>query len=205
MGQVWGVSPCRSYVSHLNNTLGTLRKFEFKATPLSNHFILSLLPTSFAATIFLHICFLRGMSKSLGLMILLVHLKFCWRILNFAGMVFEAKVAPAKDLRQQYSAGAHQEIPLLICCDSWMVGNNQKMPHIYRMICLKFLSLVPFVLRCLWYYPLQATGTTMVKSMLENAIEATACHPPPCWARVAGQNPCGGRISATEEQSRSLC
>jgi hypothetical protein len=36
------------------------------------------------------------MSKSLGLMILLAGLKFCWRILNFAGVVFEAKVAPAK-------------------------------------------------------------------------------------------------------------
>jgi hypothetical protein len=39
------------------------------------------------------------MSKSLGLMILLAHLKFCWRILNFAGAVFEAKVTPAKSLR----------------------------------------------------------------------------------------------------------
>jgi hypothetical protein len=39
------------------------------------------------------------MSKSLGLMILLVHLKFCWRILNYAGIGFEAKVAPAKDAR----------------------------------------------------------------------------------------------------------
>jgi hypothetical protein len=36
--------------------------------------------------------------------ILLVHLKF------FAGVVFEAKVAPAKDSRQQNSAGTRQEI-----------------------------------------------------------------------------------------------
>jgi hypothetical protein len=53
------------------------------------------------------------MSKSLGLMILQVRLKFCRRILNFAGTVFEVKVAPAKDLRQQNSAGAHQKIPSL--------------------------------------------------------------------------------------------
>jgi hypothetical protein len=33
--------------------------------------------------------FLRGMQKLLGLMILLTHLKFCWCILNFAGMFFE--------------------------------------------------------------------------------------------------------------------
>ncbi len=37
-------------------------------------------------------------------------LKFCWRILNFAGAVFEAKVVPAKDSRQQNSAGARQKI-----------------------------------------------------------------------------------------------
>jgi hypothetical protein len=58
--------------------------------------------------------FLLGMSKSLGLMILLARLKFCWRILNFAGAVFEAKVAPTKDSRQQNSAGAHQKIPSLL-------------------------------------------------------------------------------------------
>jgi hypothetical protein len=46
-------------------------------------------------------------------MILLVHVTFCWRILNFAGAVFEAKVAPAKDSHQQNSAGAHQKIPSL--------------------------------------------------------------------------------------------
>jgi hypothetical protein len=53
------------------------------------------------------------MSTSLGLMILLVHLKFCWHILNFAGAVLEVKVAPAKDLRQQNSASACQKIPSL--------------------------------------------------------------------------------------------
>jgi hypothetical protein len=51
--------------------------------------------------------------NSLGLMILLACLKFCWRILNFAGMVFEIKVTPAKDLCQQHSAGACQKIPSL--------------------------------------------------------------------------------------------
>jgi hypothetical protein len=33
--------------------------------------------------------------------------------LNFAGAVFEAKVAPAKDPRQQNSAGLQQKIPSL--------------------------------------------------------------------------------------------
>jgi hypothetical protein len=33
-------------------------------------------------------------------MIFLAHLKICWSILNFAGAIFEAKVAPTKDLRQ---------------------------------------------------------------------------------------------------------
>ncbi len=36
----------------------------------------------------------------------------------------------------------------------------------------------------------------MGKSMLENAIGATAHHLPPCWERGADQNSCGGRISA---------
>jgi hypothetical protein len=43
-------------------------------------------------------------------MILLARLKFCWRILNFAGAVFEIKVTPAKDPQQQNSVGAHQKI-----------------------------------------------------------------------------------------------
>ena len=38
-------------------------------------------------------------------MILLVHLKFCWCILNFAGADFEVKSAPAKYMHQQNSAG----------------------------------------------------------------------------------------------------
>jgi hypothetical protein len=42
----------------------------------------------------------------IGLMILLAHLKFCWHILNFAGTVFEVKVTPANNLRQQNFAGA---------------------------------------------------------------------------------------------------
>jgi hypothetical protein len=41
---------------------------------------------------------------------LLVCLKFCWHILNFVGAVFQAKVMPAKDPRQQNSAGARQKI-----------------------------------------------------------------------------------------------
>ncbi len=40
-------------------------------------------------------------------MILLAHLKFCWHIFNFAGVVLEAKVAPAKDSRQQNLAGKY--------------------------------------------------------------------------------------------------
>jgi len=38
------------------------------------------------------------------LLILLVHLKFCWCILNFAGADFEVKCAPAKYMHQQKSA-----------------------------------------------------------------------------------------------------
>ncbi len=54
----------------------------------------------------------RDMTK-IGLMILLARLKFCWRVLNFAGAVFEVKVAPANDLRQQNFAGMRQKIPTL--------------------------------------------------------------------------------------------
>ena len=43
-------------------------------------------------------------------MILLVHLKFCWCILNFAGADFEVKSAPAKYMHQQNSAGVHQTL-----------------------------------------------------------------------------------------------
>jgi hypothetical protein len=55
------------------------------------------------------------MSKSLGLTNLLARLKFCWRILNFAGVVFKAKVAPAKDSCQENSAGACQRAE-----ESWL-------------------------------------------------------------------------------------
>ncbi len=55
---------------------------------------------------FLHVT--HRMTK-IGSMILLAHLKFCWRILNFAGAVFEVQVAPANDLRQQNFAGAAPE------------------------------------------------------------------------------------------------
>ena len=57
----------------------------------------------------------RDMTK-IGLMILLARLKFFWRILNFAGTVFELKVAPEIDLRQQNFAGATQKIPTLQLC-----------------------------------------------------------------------------------------
>ena len=54
----------------------------------------------------------RDMTK-IGLMILLVRLKFCRCVLNFAGTVFEVKVAPANDLGQKNFAGARQKIPTL--------------------------------------------------------------------------------------------
>ncbi len=44
---------------------------------------------------------------------MLTRLKFCWRILNFAGAVFEAKVELANNLHQQKSAGVRQKIPPL--------------------------------------------------------------------------------------------
>jgi hypothetical protein len=53
--------------------------------------------------------------QKLGLMILLVHLKICACILNFAGAVFEVKVTPAKDPHQQISVNPCQEILPLIC------------------------------------------------------------------------------------------
>ena len=55
---------------------------------------------------------LHDMSK-IGLMILLMHLKFCWCILNLAGADFEAKSASAKYMHQQNSAGVHQKTPTL--------------------------------------------------------------------------------------------
>jgi hypothetical protein len=51
--------------------------------------------------------------KSLGLIILLAHLKICWCILKFACAVFEIKVAPARDPHQRNSAGKRQKIPSL--------------------------------------------------------------------------------------------
>jgi hypothetical protein len=47
-------------------------------------------------------------------MILIARMQLCWRILNFVGAVFEVKVAPGKDLRQQNSAGTCQKIPSLL-------------------------------------------------------------------------------------------
>jgi hypothetical protein len=43
-------------------------------------------------------------------MILLVRLKFCWRILIFAGGIFEMKDVPAKDPCQKNYAGVCQKI-----------------------------------------------------------------------------------------------
>jgi hypothetical protein len=52
----------------------------------------------------------------IGLMILLAHLKFCWRILNFAGAVFEVK------LRQQTT-----------CASKILLALRQKIPTLSRM------------------------------------------------------------------------
>jgi hypothetical protein len=76
--------------------------------PLQNN---AFLRGFYGYNIFKHL--LLGMSKSLRLMILMARLKFCWCILNFAGAAFEVKVVPAKDPRQQHSAGARQKIPSL--------------------------------------------------------------------------------------------
>jgi hypothetical protein len=53
---------------------------------------------------FLHMthCVSSGDMTKIGLMILLAHLKFCWRS-------FEVKVAPENNLRQQNFAGATPE------------------------------------------------------------------------------------------------
>ncbi len=70
------------------------------------------------------------MSKSLGLMILLAHLKIFWHILNFAGTVFEVKVAPANDPRQQNFAGACKKMPSLLLVArverAWVDGWRQR-------------------------------------------------------------------------------
>jgi hypothetical protein len=80
------------------------------STRLLLNLSLSIISTLALLQQYFYAFFLHGMSKSLGLMILLVYLKFCWRILNVSGAVFEAKVAPAKDPHQQNSAGVHQKI-----------------------------------------------------------------------------------------------
>ncbi len=36
VGEVWGVSQCRSYLSYHNNTPGTPQKIKFKTTPLAS-------------------------------------------------------------------------------------------------------------------------------------------------------------------------
>jgi hypothetical protein len=76
--------------------------------------------------------FLFGMSKSSGLMNLLAHLKFCSCILNFAGAVFEAKVAPAKDSHQQNSVGTCQKIPSLLGINQKLLWDKQQSSFIHK-------------------------------------------------------------------------
>ena len=73
----------------------------------------------------------RDMTK-IGLMILLVRLKISWRILNFAGTVFEVKVAPANDLHQKIFAGARQKIPALDFFDIFQSITNKWMHEFER-------------------------------------------------------------------------
>jgi hypothetical protein len=65
-----------------------------------------------------------GIPKSLGLMILLARLKFCWCIINIAGPVFEVKVVPAKDPHKQNSAGARKKILSVCGCRRTMITLN---------------------------------------------------------------------------------
>jgi len=64
------------------------------------------------------------------LLILLVHLKFCWCILNFAGADSEVKCAPAKYMHQQYSAaesaGVQEKIPTEGNCVSLFFPQEKK-------------------------------------------------------------------------------
>ncbi len=82
--------------------------------------------------------FILGEMSKIGLMILilLVHLKFCWCILYFAGADFEVKSARAKYMHQQNSAvvhqnsaGVHQKIPTL--CASCSRGGDADNPLVW--------------------------------------------------------------------------
>jgi len=66
-------------------------------------------------------------------MILLVHLKFCWCILNFAGADFEVKSAPAKYMHQQNSAGLHQKIPTLSLTPIYWVPGVIRFSHVFYL------------------------------------------------------------------------
>ena len=54
----------------------------------------------------------RNMTK-IGLMILLAHLKFCWRIINFAGAVFEVKLRQQTTCASKILLALRQKIPTL--------------------------------------------------------------------------------------------
>jgi hypothetical protein len=62
---------------------------------------------------FFNAFFLLGMSKSLGLMILLAHLKFCWPILNFAGAGFLRHKSHQQKTPASKTLLARQKIPSL--------------------------------------------------------------------------------------------
>jgi hypothetical protein len=47
-------------------------------------------------------------------MILLAHLKFCWRILNFAGAVFEVKLRQQTTCASKILLALRQKIPTLV-------------------------------------------------------------------------------------------
>ena len=55
----------------------------------------------------------HNMTK-IGLMILLAHLKFCWRILNFAGAVFEVKLRQQTTCASKILLALRQKIPTLL-------------------------------------------------------------------------------------------
>jgi hypothetical protein len=70
------------------------------------------------------------------MMILLVHLKFCWCILNFDGADFEGNNAPAKNMHQQNSAGVHQKIPTLghLPCLQWKRSYHAPLGPLVRLV-----------------------------------------------------------------------
>ncbi len=85
----------------INNCMAMIKDFASAPTIGVRQIVKRCNSLSYYYYYFNAVSFLLGMSKSLGLMILLARLKFFWRILNFAGVVFEAKVALAKDSCQK--------------------------------------------------------------------------------------------------------